>query len=115
MRYQTQNQIKKMMYFFELQNFKRNHFVYHQGDAATAVYIVVDGDFEITRTKRSTSYGKGIFDDERARGYIGPRYQNVGVKAGAADGSKNKNFAIEKKRAREEIKLALASKGFIFG
>jgi len=36
------------------------------------------------------------------------------VKAGS-NGSKNKNFTIEKKKAREEIKLALASKGFMFG
>ena len=100
MRYQTQNHIKKMIYFFELQNFKRNHFVYHQGDAATAVYIVVDGDFEITRTKRSMSYGKGIFDNERARYYIVPSYQNVFLKAKDPNGSKNKNFAIKTKRAR---------------
>ena len=75
---------------------------------------MVDGDFEITRTKRGVSYGKGIFDDEKARDYIGPRFHNVGVKGGTSC-TKNRNFTLEKRKAREEIKLALASKGFMFG
>lgn len=41
------------MYSFVIQEFKRNQFIYHQGENAKMVYILYKGELEISRVKKS--------------------------------------------------------------
>lgn len=44
--------IRRLILSFNLEKYKRNEFVYKQGDAADNVYIVAKGEFLVTRREQ---------------------------------------------------------------
>lgn len=45
----TRNAVEKLTYFFEEKEFKRNHYVFREGDPCDYCYIVMDGEFEASK------------------------------------------------------------------
>ena len=77
------NQVKKLTHQFETVRYLRQQFVFKQGQVPTHMYIVVDGDFEILRHKKSkhllmdpTSLDKGEtgykVNQDQIASYLGP-------------------------------------------
>ena len=42
-------QLNKLNYVFEQKSFIRNQIIYSEGDACNYVYLVQDGEFEVTK------------------------------------------------------------------
>ena len=49
----TKTQVQRFSKSFTLNNYKRNQIVYQQGEKAKMVYIIKNGEFEITRVKKN--------------------------------------------------------------
>lgn len=48
----TRTQLSKLAYSFTEKLYRRGYHAYKQGEASDYVFVVKDGDFEITRTKK---------------------------------------------------------------
>ena len=44
----TRTTISKFQYFFTHQTFQRNHVVYREGDPLDYVYLIYEGEFEVS-------------------------------------------------------------------
>lgn len=61
-----------MMYSFVLKKYTRNKVVYSQGDKANYIYIVKEGEFEITRQrkKKAINFKKGMNSLSIYQGFV---------------------------------------------
>lgn len=49
----TKSALTKLTYFFKKKDYLRNQIVFREGDYCNYVYIVFNGEFEITRRKQT--------------------------------------------------------------
>jgi CRP-like cAMP-binding protein len=70
----TKNQIEKLALDFNLKTFNRNQIIFNQGDEAKNIYIVAEGDFEVTRKKLKRKGDKSIdiLTNHQMRKFLGP-------------------------------------------
>ena len=60
------------MYSFNIEKFKRNQIVFKQGDIPKAVYIVKEGEFEVTHRQKCDQADQKMMKPEQVRTLIGP-------------------------------------------
>ena len=51
----TKNSLAKFSYYFQKKSFKRNQFVYKEGETGSEVSLVINGDFEVKKKIKNLS------------------------------------------------------------
>lgn len=111
--------MNKLQYSFELHTEKRGLVLYREGDPSDYIYLVRDGEFELTKRKIPKSETQYKFDK-----LIGPRKSVTDIPDGnvvekltktGSINSKMKSGMNFKKRSTEVIRLGTFTSGSIFG
>jgi hypothetical protein len=68
----TRNTVSKFSYFLKKVTFKRNQYVYKEGDKIDRIYIIKKGEFEISRRLVKETMNKEVEDVASMFGYKAP-------------------------------------------
>jgi hypothetical protein len=105
-------QLRRIVHSFTVQNFTINHTVFSQGQSPTHVYIIKEGNFEISRRKQvfDKRENKKKEKENASRRHIGPK-SNCNHSAQG-----NRRFPVGKPSKNEvELRISAAGIGFVIG
>ena len=113
--------MRKLIKSFNLKSYHRHQIVYNQGDQASFVYIVVNGDFEVVRVNNvrdeSRSHGGAGVTPKEVKGLLGPCHHNPGIseECSKAFVSCHKTFSMGRKVKAHVTRVALMNVGQLIG
>eukprot|EP00347_Sterkiella_histriomuscorum_P012371 403368842 len=100
------NALSKLTYYFTRQKFIRNQTIYKEGDICRFIYIVLDGEFEITKKMRPH-----IQDDSNLTKYLGPQILSPNQRKS----DRQIQFTLQKSDNVYSQRISIVSRGNMIG